>query len=98
MIYMTLIQIIYLGHVEFFETSFAKSLEIINESVFVLIQYNMVLLVNLVDSYDVKKQCGNTMVSLTGYLIISNMVVIIYVSLKDICRKCYLKRLRHKSN
>ena len=37
MIYMTLIQLIYLGYAEFFETSGAKSLEILNETVFVLL-------------------------------------------------------------
>ena len=37
MIYMTLIYLIYIGHCEFFETRGAKSLEILNESIFVLI-------------------------------------------------------------
>lgn len=49
MIYMTLLYVIYLGHVEFFETPRAKFLEILNESIFVLIQYNFVLLHNLVE-------------------------------------------------
>ena len=44
MIYMTLFYLIYLGHAEFFETPGGKKLEITNESVFVLIQYNFVLL------------------------------------------------------
>ena len=48
MIYMTLLYIIYLGYAEFFETKGSKTLEILNESVFVLIMYNFVLLNNLV--------------------------------------------------
>ena len=48
MLYLTLIQLVYLGYAEFFETSKAKTLEILNEAIFVLIQYCFVLLVNLV--------------------------------------------------
>ena len=48
MIYMTLLYVIYLGHSEFFEQFSSKSIEIFNESVFVLIQYCFVLLTNLV--------------------------------------------------
>ena len=48
MIYMTLLYVIYLGHSEFFEQFSSKSMEIFNESVFVLIQYCFVLLANLV--------------------------------------------------
>jgi len=48
MIYMTLLQIIYIGHQDFYETRGAKALEITNESIFVLIQYNFVLLHALV--------------------------------------------------
>ena len=39
MIYMTVLYVIYLGYAEFFETKGAKALEIVNESVFILIQY-----------------------------------------------------------
>ena len=48
MIYMTLLQIIYIGHQDFYETRGAKALEITNERIFVLIQYNFVLLHALV--------------------------------------------------
>ena len=48
MIYMTMLQIIYIGHQDFYETRGARTLEIINESIFVLIQYNFVLLHALV--------------------------------------------------
>lgn len=44
MIFTTLLYVIYLGHAEFYEFSFAKSLEILNESVLILIMYNFVLL------------------------------------------------------
>ena len=48
-IFITLIYLIYIGYAEFYEPgSGGKTLEIINESIFVLIQYNFVLLHNLV--------------------------------------------------
>ena len=44
MIYMTLLQIIYIGYTEIYELSSDKNLEMFNESVFILIQYQFVLL------------------------------------------------------
>jgi len=101
MIYMTLIQIIYIGHQEFYETRGGKSLEIINESIFVLIQYNFVLLHGLVSDEDVRLTCGYVMVGLTGLLLVINMAVIVAVSYKAIAWKCHLKKLkkrRHKEH
>ena len=82
MIYMTLLYIIYLGHVEFFETRASRSLEIINESIFVLIQYNFVLLNNLVYEINIRDRSGNVIVALTGLLLFINMAVIVVVSVK----------------
>ena len=44
MIYATLLYLIYLGYAEFLDTPGGKALEILNESIFVVIQYNFVLL------------------------------------------------------
>ena len=94
MIYMTLFQIIYLGHVEFFETRASRSLEIINESIFVLIQYNFVLLNNLVDAKDIRARSGNVIVALTSLLLLVNMGVIVVVSIKAVIWKCHLRKLK----
>jgi len=54
MIFMTLLYIVYIGYSDFFETSATKTLEIFNEAIFCLIQYNFVLLNNLVDDAGVR--------------------------------------------
>ena len=82
MIYMTLLYIIYIGHQDFYETKGSKSLEIINEFIFVILQYNFVLLHGLVYHELVRMYSGFTMVGLTGFLILLNMLVIAVVSVK----------------
>ena len=96
MIYMTLLYLIYIGHAWFYETPASKSLEIFNESVFVLIQYNFVLLNNLVWEESIRDQIGNVLIGLTAFLLGTNKLVIIFVSIKAIIRKCFLRGLRNK--
>lgn len=86
-----------MGHVEYFDTPKAKQLEIFNESVFVLIQYNFVLLHNLVWEDNTRAFLGNVIVALASFLLFLNMVVIVVVSIKGLCRKLYLKRLRKQA-
>ena len=97
MIYMTLLYIIFLGYAEFFETKGAKSLEIINESVFVLIMYNFVLLNNLVSEMEIRYKAGDAIILMTAGLLIINMFVIIFVSVKALSWKCRLRKLKNKA-
>ena len=94
MIFSTVTYVIYLGHVEYYETPKAKLLEIVNETVFVLIQYNFVLLHNLVWEEQTRNVCGNVIVALTSLLLLLNLVVIVVVSIKGLCRKLYLRRIK----
>lgn len=94
---MTLLYIIYLGYAEFFETRGSKSLEIINESLFVLIMYNFVLLNGLVDDPIIRDKSGNVIVVLTGIILVINMIVIIYVSVKALMWKCHLRKMKKKA-
>lgn len=96
MIYLTLLYIMYLGHCDFFEHHSSKSIEMLNESVFVLIQYGFVLLTNLVWDQTVRKWIGDTIVGLTAILLLFNMVVIIVVSVKALCWSLHLKKLKKK--
>ena len=96
MIYMTLLYIIYLGHSEFFEHHSSKSIEMLNESVFVLIQYGFVLLTNLVWDLTVRKWIGDVIVGLTAMLLLVNMAVIITVSVKALCWSLHLKKLKKR--
>ena len=97
MMIMTELYIIYIGHVEFYMSIGSKILEIFNESVFVLIQYGFLLLHNIVWDEKVREQIGNIVVGLTILLIACNMTVIIFASIRPLCRKCYLRNLRKKT-
>ena len=94
MIYMTLLYIIYLGHSEFFETKSARSLEIVNESIFVLIMYNFVLLNNLVYEKHIRDRSGLVIIGLTSLAVTINMIVIVVVSVKALIWKCHLRKLK----
>ena len=93
-IYLTLWYIIYLGYGEFFETPGGKRLEIVNESIFVIIQYNFVLLQNLVWDHDAREQIGYSIIAVTSLLISINVLVILIVSFRALCRKIYLNKFK----
>lgn len=92
-ILLTLLYITYVNYADFYESGSAKGLETLNEFTFCLIQYNLVLLNNLVEP-EIAVWCGNTITGLTGFLLALNMVVIAVVSFKAILRKLYLRKLR----
>lgn len=94
MIFMTMLYIEYLGYQNYYEGRFPKALEMTNEAVFVLIQYCFVLLHNLVFDVEARVQIGNWIVGMTAVLLCANMAVIVFVSIKAICRKCYLKKVK----
>ena len=96
MIYLTVFYLMYLGYADFFETFGGKVLEMINESVFILIQYQLVLLHNLVWDQEMRMHIGTTIIVLTCFLLALNFTVIIHASLKPYLRKCYLKCLRRR--
>lgn len=82
MIYMTILYLIYVGHQDFYETRHSKSLEILNESLFVVLMYNMVLLNSLLNDQRIIDYCGQAIVGLAGLLLGINLTVIIVVSIK----------------
>ena len=92
-IWLTLLYIVYVNCSQFYESSKAKGLETVNETSFCLIQYNLVLLNNLVERR-VAIQCGNIIIALMSFLLILNMIAIVAVSFRAIKRKCYLRKLR----
>ena len=58
--------------------------------------YNFVLLNNLVEP-EIGIACGNTIVVMTGILLAMNMLVILVVSIKAICRMLYLRKLKKRA-
>ena len=94
---MTLIYVIYLGYASFFKIFGTKVLEIFNESVFVLIQYHLILLHNLVWLEPIREAIGSVIIFLTSVLLAINFFIIITVSIKPYARKLYLKYLKKKA-
>ena len=86
MIFMTLIYVIYLGYSDFHISFSAKVLELTNESVFILIQYNFVLLHELVSDWETREQLGNLIIFLTTLMLVGNLIVIIVESIRPFGR------------
>ena len=82
MLKLTLVYLIYLGYASFFKQFGSKALEIVNESVFVLIQYQFILLHNLVEQDAARKAIGSVIIYLTSFLLVVNLIIIIVASLR----------------
>ena len=67
-----------------------------NESIFVMIQYNFVLIHELVSDHEVRNQVGNVIIGLTLFLLALNLLVIVVVTLRPAIRKCYLTCVKNK--
>ena len=98
MIFMTVVYLGYLGYADFYVTSRGKFLEMLNESVFVLIQYCFVLLYELVSDNYARDVLGNVIIVLTSLLLFINLLVVIICSVKPCLRKCHLNRLKKKAS
>ena len=97
MIFMTIMYLAYLGYADFYITSRGKTLEMLNESVFVLIQYCFVLLYELVSNDYARDVLGNLVIIFTSFLLAINLLVVIVCSVRPCLRKCYLNSLKKKA-
>jgi len=97
MLQMTVFYIIYLGYASLFKTAGSKLLEIVNESVFVIIQYLLMLLHSMVWVEGHRNSVGTGIIVLTSLLLAMNFIIIIMVSLRPQSRKFYLNRLRKQA-
>ena len=88
MLFMTLLYISYIAQMHFYDTPASKSLEIVNECFFLILQYNLVILTEMVDDYDSSQLiAGYLIIGLAGFLLAINLVIIMYVSIKGLLRK-----------
>ena len=97
MIYLTMFYIMYLGYSDFYVTYRGKLLEMGNEWVFVLIQYNFVLLHELISNEAARVIIGNIIIALTSLLLAVNLAVIIVASVRPCFRKYYLRYLKRSA-
>ena len=92
MLCMTLIYIAYIGHMYFYDVPTSKTLEIVNESLFVILQYNLVILTGLIYDNELRLVAGYQIIGLASFLLAMNLVIIMFVGIKGLIRKCYLRR------
>ena len=92
MLCLTLLYISYIANMHFFDGRGNKTLEVFNESFFVLLQYNLVVLTGVVDYEDIRTLAGYLVISLTGLLLAINLIIIIAVGIRGLIHKCYLRR------
>ena len=93
-IYTSLLYIIYISHVYFHDPMWSRDLEMVNESIFLLVCYHIVIFVNLLWDLEKREYVGKSLVWTTGAILIMNTSIIVIVSLKDICRKLQLMRMK----
>ena len=71
----------------FHDPRWSKDLEVVNESIFLLVCYHIVVLVNLLWDVEVRDLVGKSLVWTTSAILIMNMSLILVVSVKAGFRK-----------
>ena len=93
-IYTSLLYIIYISHVYFHDPMWSRDLEMVNESIFLLVCYHIVIFVNLLWDLEKREYVGKSLVWTTGAILIMNTSIIVFVSLKDAYRKLQLMKMK----
>ena len=88
MIFLTLLQIIFIGYSELHILKKSRRLELMNEFVFIMILYNFVLLLELVSDKQMGRLIGEVIIILTSTLLGLNLIVILVTGIKSAIRKC----------
>ena len=79
-IYASLLYIIYISHMYFHDPASSKSLEMLNEALFLLVCYHFVVFVNLLWDSAMRDSVGRSLVWTTGAILVMNTVIIVFVS------------------
>ena len=95
-IYTSVLYIIYISHMYFHDPKSSKTLEIFNESLFLLVGYHFVVFTNLLWDEKMRDLVGRTLVATTATILVLNTSIIIAVSIKAFLRKLYLWRLKRR--
>ena len=88
MLCMSLLYISYIAHMYFYDISANKKLEMLNESFFVLLQYNLIVLTGMIYDEDIQLIAGYIIVGMAGLLLALNFIIIMIISIKGLIRKC----------
>ena len=80
----------------FHDPSSSKTLELLNEGIFLLVCYHFVLFVNMLSTHEIKELVGTSAVVFTAFILVMNTSIIVIVSIKALIRKAqknHAKRL-----
>jgi len=67
----------YLNHSLLFESRFVSNFETLNEVIFLVLCYHLVLLANIVQDFDVRELIGKSFIVVSIVLVAVNLVVIL---------------------
>lgn len=90
-IVVSLLYLCYINSKLLFLTRFLSRLETLNEVLFLLICYHLVLMANLVGEYATRIQIGWSLIYTSIAMAGINMIVILVANAKECIRKCKLK-------
>ena len=76
----------------FYDTPASKSLEIVNEFFFLILQYNLVILTGITEDIDSQLIAGYLIIGLAGFLLTINLIIIMIVGIRGLLRKFYLRQ------
>lgn len=79
---------IYLNSTQFFETKLLFTQEIVNEYMFLLICYHLVLFSNLIEDYKMLTYLGTSLASTCALMLAINLLIIMLVNFSLLKQKC----------
>ena len=91
-IYSSNLYIIYLQHVSPYDDSSTVTIETFNEVILLLICYHFILLTDLLSDPALKFKIGWSLVICVGLMISVNLIIIVVVSLRNLCDNLRRKR------
>ena len=98
MMLMSMAYICYISQMSFFETTFQRSIEIINECILLCIVYHWLAFANPViyEDYQLMKAFGKSVIGFVLTLLAFNTVIILWVNIKAIYNYCRRRMIKKK--
>lgn len=94
-LFCNLIDMIYLGHANPNDQPLARRVEYFNESCLQMITYHLALF-PLLKTLAEEEFCGWSMIAFLGIIFLTNLTIMIAVTIGGLKRKCKLKALKKK--
>ena len=88
---------IYSGYFRPFESPFANTMDLLNETLTLMCSYSLIMFSEFVPSPETRSLCGWQLIGLVLITLVINLSVIITQGIKNCIRKCKLKAKRRKA-